>query len=95
MADAPAVAGRINKIPDDVLLRARHLDALQVVQTSVLSRRWRDLWRSVPRINATHEEFNDAADQEECDVLFKAFFNHFFMLRNPIALDEFRLVYSL
>jgi hypothetical protein len=97
MADAPAVACRINKISDDVLLRAlSHLDALQVVQISVLSRRWRDRWRSVPRINATHEDFNGAADQEEeCDVLFKAFFNRFLMLRNPVALDEFRLVYRM
>ncbi|KAL6641566.1 hypothetical protein ACP70R_019747 [Stipagrostis hirtigluma subsp. patula] len=91
-----AVCG-INDLPDDVLLRAICLlDARQLVQTCVLSWRWRDLWRSVPRINASRHEFEGMADtDEECDALFKKFVNRFMMLRNPVALDEFRLWYHV
>ncbi|KAL6641562.1 hypothetical protein ACP70R_019743 [Stipagrostis hirtigluma subsp. patula] len=96
---APGSTGmcRINALPDDLLLRAiSHLDVRQVVQTCVLSRRWRDLWRSVPRINASHREFDGMADtDEERDSLFKKFVNRFLMLRNSVALDEFRLCYNV
>lgn len=89
--------GTIDSLPDDVLLRVMsHLNACHAVQTCVLSRRWRDLWRSVPRINASYEEFEDMADtDQECEALFKKFVNRLLMLRNPVALDEFRLCYSL
>ncbi|CAN6288596.1 unnamed protein product [Urochloa humidicola] len=97
---APAPPGRvpgedcrINALPDGVLLRAiSFLGARQVVQTCVLSRRWRHLWRSVARINATRHEFDGMTDSEEKrDMLFKKFTNSFLMLRNPVPLDEFRL----
>ncbi|TVU31454.1 hypothetical protein EJB05_23138, partial [Eragrostis curvula] len=98
LAPAPGVPGeecRINALPKDVLLRAlSHLDTLEVVQTCVLSRQWRDLWRSVPSISATHKAFDVMEDTaEEYVTLFKAFVNRFLMLRNPIALDEFNLGY--
>ncbi|RCV43509.1 hypothetical protein SETIT_9G299400v2 [Setaria italica] len=87
----------INALPDGVLLRAiSFLDARQLVQTCVLSRRWRHLWRSVPRINATRHEFDGMADsEEERDVLFKKFTSGFLVLRNPVPLDEFRLCYYM
>ncbi|KAL6641565.1 hypothetical protein ACP70R_019746 [Stipagrostis hirtigluma subsp. patula] len=96
----PRVRGavcEINALPNDVLLRAvSRLDARQLVQTCVLSRRWRDLWRSVPRINASRHEFDGMAGTDvERDVLFKKFVNRFLMLRNPVALDEFRLWYHV
>ncbi|CAL4940963.1 unnamed protein product [Urochloa decumbens] len=88
---------RINALPDGVLLRAiSFLGARQAVQTCVLSRRWRHLWRSVDRINATRHEFDGMADSEEKrHVLFKKFTNGFLMLRNPVPLDEFRLSYCM
>ncbi|OEL24430.1 hypothetical protein BAE44_0014551 [Dichanthelium oligosanthes] len=94
--DAGAVC-RINSLPSDVLTRAiSFLDARQLVQTCVLSRRWRDLWRSVPRINASRHEFDGmAGTEEERHVLFKKFINRFLMLRNPVALDEFWLRYNI
>nr|CAB3499994.1 unnamed protein product [Digitaria exilis] len=90
-------ACRINALSTDVLLRAiSFLEARQLVQTCVLSRRWRNLWRSVPRINASRDEFDGKAGTEiACDVLFKNFINRFLMLRNPVALHEFRLQYNI
>ncbi|XP_062201087.1 putative F-box/FBD/LRR-repeat protein At1g78760 isoform X2 [Phragmites australis] len=88
---------RINALPDDALLHViSFLNARQAVRTCVLSRRWRHLWRSVARINASYEEFDGMADtDEECNALFKKFISRFLILRNPTALDEFRLRYSI
>ncbi|KAF8727642.1 hypothetical protein HU200_018870 [Digitaria exilis] len=88
---------RINALGNDVLLRAiSFLEARQLVQTCVLSRRWRNLWRSVSRINATHHEFDVMVDsEEERSVRFKKFTNALLMLRNPVALDAFRLSYFM
>ncbi|CAL4915901.1 unnamed protein product [Urochloa decumbens] len=88
---------RINALPDGLLLHAiSFLGARQAVQTCVLSRRWRHLWRSVDRINATRHEFDGMADSEEKrDFLFKKFTNRFLMLRNPVPLDEFQLSYYM
>ncbi|WVZ57596.1 LOW QUALITY PROTEIN: hypothetical protein U9M48_007960 [Paspalum notatum var. saurae] len=87
----------INALPDDMLLLIiSRLYARQVVQTCVLSRRWRNLWRSVTRIKISHDEFDHMADtEEECNVLFKKFVNRFLMLRNPFALHDFRLWYNI
>ncbi|CAL4940958.1 unnamed protein product [Urochloa decumbens] len=85
----------INALPNPVLIHAiSFLDARQLVRTCVLSRRWRNLWRSVPRINASFEKFKDVSSSWiEWSVLFKKFFNRFLMLRNPTPLDEFNLMY--
>ncbi|RLN19148.1 hypothetical protein C2845_PM02G18250 [Panicum miliaceum] len=95
--DVASAACRINALPSHVLSRAiSFLDARQLVQTCLLSRRWRHLWRSVPRINASRHEFDGMADsEEERNVLFKKFTNAFLVLRNPVALDEFRLFYFM
>ncbi|XP_062201973.1 FBD-associated F-box protein At1g66310-like [Phragmites australis] len=103
MGIAPAtrvpLAGRgINDLPRDALLRVlSYLGARQLVRTCVLSRQWRDLWRDVPRIKASREEFGPDADggYEERNPLFKKFVNHLLMLRNPVALDEFRLYHYI
>ncbi|CAD6212266.1 unnamed protein product [Miscanthus lutarioriparius] len=100
MSGDPRVPGdmcRINALPDDILLLIlSYLNARQVVQTCVLSLQWRNLWRSVPRINATPDEFEDMSDEYgEYTVLFKEFLNRFLMLRNPVALDEFELWYDM
>ncbi|GJN20302.1 hypothetical protein PR202_gb07663 [Eleusine coracana subsp. coracana] len=77
-ARVPGPACRINALPNDILHRAlSHMDALQVVQTGVLSRRWRGLGP------ATRRQFHGMADTgtaRERDVLFKAFVNRFLML---------------
>jgi hypothetical protein len=56
MARVSSAACRINGLHDDVLVCVlSHLDAVELVHTSLLSRRWRGLWRSVPRINAERD----------------------------------------
>ncbi|KAL6641563.1 hypothetical protein ACP70R_019744 [Stipagrostis hirtigluma subsp. patula] len=96
-AGVPGAGCWINTLPEEVLLRAiSRLDARQLVQTCVLSRRWRHLWRSVPRINVSRDEFEGMAETwEECDALFKKFVSRFLMLRNPTPLDEFNLSYCV
>ncbi|CAL4915902.1 unnamed protein product [Urochloa decumbens] len=90
-------ACRINALPNHVLIHAiSFLDARQLVRTCVLSRRWRDLWRSVPRVNASRKEFEGTAGTwVQQNLLFKKFFNRFLMLRNPTPLDEFKLLYGV
>jgi hypothetical protein len=49
---------RLGDLPDGLLHTIMSfLPAPQVVRTSVLSRRWRDLWRSIPCINIEESEF--------------------------------------
>ncbi|EEC66512.1 hypothetical protein OsI_32628 [Oryza sativa Indica Group] len=49
----------ISDLPDEILHRIMSfLNARQAVQTCVLSRRWRNLWRTVPCINADCKEFD-------------------------------------
>ena len=57
-ADGP---DRLSALPDCLLHTIMSsLKARQVVQTSVLSTRWRHLWRSVPCLDIDFDEFNKA-----------------------------------
>uniref|UniRef100_A0A0D3FW71 F-box domain-containing protein n=1 Tax=Oryza barthii TaxID=65489 RepID=A0A0D3FW71_9ORYZ len=50
--------GRLGELPDELLLSILScLTTRQAVQTSVLSRRWRHLWRSTPRFDVDLAEF--------------------------------------
>ncbi|KAM0878870.1 hypothetical protein ACQ4PT_034613 [Festuca glaucescens] len=98
-ARVPRAPERIGALPDDVLRRIMsQLSSREAVHTCLLARRWRDLWRSVPIINATFEDFEDSAaanDTFEREAMFKKFVTRFLLLRNRVGLDEFRLDYSL
>uniref|UniRef100_A0A0D9XHH4 F-box domain-containing protein n=1 Tax=Leersia perrieri TaxID=77586 RepID=A0A0D9XHH4_9ORYZ len=78
---------RLSALPDDLLRRIMSfLNARNTVQTCVLSRRWRYLWRSLPRINAEFTEFYyDEVPQ------FKKFVNTLLLRRDPVPLDTFWL----
>lgn len=102
MVVAPARVPRVkfgaNDLQRDVLLRVLScMDARQAVQTCVLSKLWRDLWRNMPRINALCSAFG-IGDRYYYDPrmwLFKRFVNRLLMLCNPVPLDEFHLWYII
>ncbi|WVZ57896.1 hypothetical protein U9M48_008231 [Paspalum notatum var. saurae] len=96
-ASVPGAECRINALHDNLLLIIlSNLPVRQVVQTCVLSRRWRNLWRSVSRVIISPDDFDAMVDTpKERAVLFKKFVNRFLMLRNPSALDELQLYYNM
>lgn len=93
---------RISGLPDKILHHIMSfLNARQAVQTCVLSRRWRNLWRTMPCINADFDEFDFIAyqgDDEDYndEVAFKRFVNQMLELRDPTAMiDTFWLSYII
>ncbi|KAM0850051.1 hypothetical protein ACQ4PT_053328 [Festuca glaucescens] len=57
-APVPRAPTDIGDLPEDILLRIMsHLTSRQAVHTCLVSPQWRYLWRSVPRINVSIEEF--------------------------------------
>ncbi|XP_020151075.1 putative F-box/FBD/LRR-repeat protein At1g78760 [Aegilops tauschii subsp. strangulata] len=89
---------RISALPDELLIHVlSHLRSRKAVQTCVLARRWRYLWRSVTCIDVSFEEFEDraAANDLEREEVFKMFVNHLLILRERVDLKEFHLQYSL
>uniref|UniRef100_A0A0E0M566 F-box domain-containing protein n=1 Tax=Oryza punctata TaxID=4537 RepID=A0A0E0M566_ORYPU len=76
----------LSDLPDEILHRIMcFLNARQAVQTCVLSRRWRNLWRTVPCINAEIKEFHFVRFQRR-EMAFKRFVNRLLELRDPIAM---------
>jgi hypothetical protein len=92
----------ISGLPDEILHHIMSfLNARQAVQTCVLSRRWSDLWRTVPCINADFNEFDfidyqgDDEDYND-EVAFKRFVNRMLELRDPATMmDKFWLKYKI
>uniref|UniRef100_A0A0E0LS60 F-box domain-containing protein n=1 Tax=Oryza punctata TaxID=4537 RepID=A0A0E0LS60_ORYPU len=76
-------ADRLSALPDAVLGRiVSHLKAWQAVRTSVLSKRWRNVWAFAPRIDIRHPcACNDRADQER----FHYFVDTLLLRRRPFA----------
>ncbi|KAL6652717.1 hypothetical protein ACP70R_011642 [Stipagrostis hirtigluma subsp. patula] len=100
-AGGGSAGDRLSALPDELL---RHvlsfLPAQEIVQTTVLSKRWTDLWRSVPAINLNFMDFGPASvDAEhmvvealdEVWVKMEAFSTNLLMLHNAPSLDAFRL----
>ncbi|EEC66504.1 hypothetical protein OsI_32618 [Oryza sativa Indica Group] len=102
--DAPST-DMISGLPEGVLHRIMSFLTLrEAVQTCVLSRRWRNLWLSMPLINADYNEFFEMTDtkagyDEALAVavpMFKRFVNRLLELRDPVAsIDKFCLWYSI
>lgn len=65
-AAAAAAEDRLSELPDCLLHDILALvGSRQAVRTSVLSRRWRGLWRSAPRVDIDQREFRRACGGEE------------------------------
>jgi hypothetical protein len=91
---------RLGDLPDALLhVILSFLPAVQVVRTSVLSRRWRDLWRSTPCINIDDAEHdfltstrrNRHGPAENWRKLENFTTNLLLFRINDTSLDKFRL----
>ncbi|KAL6652713.1 hypothetical protein ACP70R_011638 [Stipagrostis hirtigluma subsp. patula] len=89
---------RLSDLPDGLLHAVlSFLPAPQMVRTSVLSRRWVDLWRTAPCVNADMAEFGITSlsfhrNLEQRWSKFEAFTTSLLLLRSAAAsLDKFRL----
>ncbi|KAM0900133.1 hypothetical protein ACQ4PT_020841 [Festuca glaucescens] len=81
----PVASGgnRIDALPDEVLQHVlSFLPAAQAVQTCVLARRWRGLWKSMPILRITSE--GRTLNRQGVRKLNK-FVNHLLLLRDRIA----------
>uniref|UniRef100_A0A0D9W5B3 F-box domain-containing protein n=1 Tax=Leersia perrieri TaxID=77586 RepID=A0A0D9W5B3_9ORYZ len=101
-ACASGAGDRLSALPDDLLHRIlSFLPAMEVVQTTVLSRRWKDLWCSTPFIHIDDKEFGEfhpaiAGDDPEAALeqwdRFENFTTNFLLFHsNSVSLNEFRL----
>ncbi|KAG8391495.1 hypothetical protein BUALT_Bualt01G0193700 [Buddleja alternifolia] len=64
------VVDRLSALPDDVLHRVlSSVDFLDVVRTSVLSKRWRHVWTSMPYLNFNMEWFVDHYDDKRYAIV--------------------------
>ncbi|CAL1386485.1 unnamed protein product [Linum trigynum] len=66
---------RLSGLPDEVLHHVlSFLDTKCVVQSSILSNRWRSLWKTVPVFNFNGESFNEHNFKDHVDELLKVYF---------------------
>ncbi|CAL5067929.1 unnamed protein product [Urochloa decumbens] len=87
---------RLSALPDELLHRVlSFLPSQQVVRTTVLSKRWTDLWRSVPCIDLDFWNFPRHLELEMdwagAWERMKDFTNNLLMLHRAPCLDAFRL----
>ncbi|CAL5067931.1 unnamed protein product [Urochloa decumbens] len=85
---------RLSALPDELLRRVLFfLPSPQVVRTTVLSRRWMDLWRSVPCIDLNILDFRRRLEVESAGAWekMKDFTDNLLMLHRAPCLDAFRL----
>ncbi|EEC66507.1 hypothetical protein OsI_32621 [Oryza sativa Indica Group] len=85
---------RLSNLSNDLICRIiSNLDSRQAVQTSLLSRRWRNLWCSLTSIKVDFCEFDGETDSWEGDqARFRKFVNNLLLRRDPVpVLDKFCL----
>ncbi|RLM75018.1 hypothetical protein C2845_PM15G09190 [Panicum miliaceum] len=83
---------RLSALPDELLHSIMSLlMARQVVQTSVLSRRWRDLWRSTPCLDIDHSEFRRRPAWDDGRGKLLGFTSNLFKKHSAPVLERFRL----
>jgi hypothetical protein len=85
---------RLSALPDELLHSVlSFLPAQEVVRTTVLSKRWTDLWRSVPRIILDFFNFRRGSREDWTKgwKRMEDFTNNILMLHRAPRLDAFRL----
>ncbi|CAN6228215.1 unnamed protein product [Urochloa humidicola] len=85
---------RLSALPDELVHRVlSFLPAQEVVRTTVLSKRWTDLWRWVPFIDLNFWHFRRGleVDWAEAGERMKDFTDNLLMLHQAPCLDAFRL----
>ena len=89
---------RISRLPNDFLATViSSLNARELVQTCVLSRRWRNLWRSVPSVIFNHRDFlGDNHDLESYETSITRFANFVsnFLSRRDTAIYTTKFVFK-
>ncbi|KAK1646544.1 hypothetical protein QYE76_064349 [Lolium multiflorum] len=80
---------RISALPDAILqVVLSFLPSDETVQTCVLSRRWRDLWKSTPALRILHTDLRYWNVKE-----MNVFVNYLLLLRDRVPLDECEISY--
>ncbi|CAN1138962.1 F-box/LRR-repeat protein 13 [Linum perenne] len=80
---------RLSYLPDSVLWHIlSFLDTKSAVQTSVLSRQWRCIWKYVPIINIDSDSFKISGNYESFYEIFKRFVDKVLSLRYPLNLRK-------
>ncbi|KAF7114272.1 hypothetical protein RHSIM_RhsimUnG0095700 [Rhododendron simsii] len=83
---------RISSLPDSILHQIlSFIDTTSVVQTSVLSKRWRYLWTSVPNIHLDYDAFPGNFHCETKKRRFAHFVNQVLSLRDASSVFRFYL----
>ncbi|XP_043713321.1 F-box/LRR-repeat protein At3g59190-like isoform X1 [Telopea speciosissima] len=82
---------RISNLPETILCRIlSFLDMRYVVQTSLLSRRWRYIWTSVPNLDFDHQYFlSRIGGRDESKNGFMDFVDRVLLLRNSSDIQNF------
>ncbi|TVU16850.1 hypothetical protein EJB05_37007 [Eragrostis curvula] len=85
------MADRLSALPDDILrLLLSRLPSDEAVQTCVLARRWRDLWRSTPALRIGEKKKTKTAWTQRS---LTDFVNHLLLLRAASApMDELEII---
>jgi hypothetical protein len=89
---------RLSSLPDALLHHVMSfLPMAEVVRTSILSARWRNLWASTPFIHIDRQELLNEIEwtEEDTEDMHESFVDHLLLLRDgTVSLDEARILIS-
>ncbi|KAJ1691398.1 hypothetical protein LUZ63_015553 [Rhynchospora breviuscula] len=84
---------RMSNLPDPILAHIlSYVTTKDAVQTSLLAKRYQNLWASVPVVNLDFDDFLSSG--KEVEEKFVKFVNGVFKNRKPLTLESFNLVWN-